>query len=88
MPTLPWLLLSKVSFQLPVLPQNQKLIPCRLCSIINSWEKRQQKLFSSNQRQSPAEQAQFDKDYEALQGEREKIVRDERTGFVWVMYRK
>ena len=54
-----------------------------------AWSKRYAKLMTERDgKQSASDRARFDKAYEDLQKERAKIVRDERTGFVWVMYRK
>jgi len=54
-----------------------------------AWEKRQQELFATmTDEMSEAAQDAFNAAYEALRQEREKIVRDEMTGFVWVMYQK
>ncbi|HLQ38254.1 MAG TPA: VCBS repeat-containing protein [Planctomycetota bacterium] len=53
------------------------------------WSTKQAKLFESRSgTPSEADQKKFDDDHAALQKEREKIVRDERTGFVWVLYGK
>lgn len=54
-----------------------------------AWDKKQQELFATmTGEMDEAGQQAFQAAYEALQQERAKIVRDEATGFVWVMYRK
>ncbi len=53
-------------------------------------ERRLQALFASQGEGEPSatEQQQFATAYEALQQERAKFVRDERTGFVWLLRRR
>ena len=53
------------------------------------WEKKQTKLFESNNGEmSEARQKEVQKAYEELREERAKIVTDEMTGFVWIMYQQ
>lgn len=57
-----------------------------------AWKTKQSEVFSSMQsngeQPTQEEQKKFQKAYEALMKERAKFVRDENTGFVWVLYRK
>lgn len=53
-----------------------------------SWEKRQQKMFESARSDDPDAQKRFREGYEKLQKERQKIVQDEMTGFVWLLRQK
>lgn len=54
-----------------------------------TWREKQKKLFSSQaQNQTDAQQEELQKAYEALEQERAKIVRDEMTGFVWLLLQK
>lgn len=56
---------------------------------VAAWDKKQQELLATmTGEMDDAGQQAFQSAYMALQREREKIVRDEATGFVWVMYRK
>jgi hypothetical protein len=56
---------------------------------LGEWEQRQRELLESNKPDSSKEeQESFRKAHAQLREERAKIVRDDRTGFVWVMYRK
>ncbi|MEO6593853.1 MAG: VCBS repeat-containing protein [Planctomycetota bacterium] len=53
------------------------------------WEARQQKAFEGmNGEMTDAQQKTFDASYKKLQDERKTIVRDDPTGFVWLMLRK
>lgn len=54
-----------------------------------AWNAKQAKAFESMQGDvSDADQRKFNDAYEALQKERKQFVRDDRTGFVWVLYGK
>ncbi|MCC7064534.1 MAG: VCBS repeat-containing protein [Planctomycetes bacterium] len=53
------------------------------------WREKQKKLFESQAaNQTDEQQEQFQKAYEALEEERTKLVRDEMTGFVWLLLQK
>lgn len=56
---------------------------------LGEWETKQQELSSKYANGATEEQQEaFQEAWEALYAEREKIVREERTGFVWALYRK
>ena len=54
------------------------------------WDKKMAKLYQDRERNgsSAADQQQWRQAYDALQAERKTFVRDERTGFVWLLRRK
>jgi hypothetical protein len=56
---------------------------------LRAWREKQDKLFSSQTgEQTATQQQEFQKAYEELQKERKKVVRDEVTGFVWLLVQK
>ena len=59
---------------------------------LRDWEAKETKVMAAQQTNggepSEADMKKFQDAYEALQKERETFVRDERTGFVWVLYQK
>jgi len=60
-------------------------------SKLAAWQAKQTKVFASmggKGEPTKEQQAAFQKAYEALVHEREQFLRDERTGFVWVLLRK
>ncbi len=50
-----------------------------------AWNKEQQKLFATPQGEDEASQQKWQQAYEKLEAARAKIVRDESTGFVWLL---
>jgi len=59
---------------------------------LRQWEAEEKKVLGAQQsgrgEPSEADAKKFREAYEAMQEKRQAIVRDERTGFVWVLYQK
>lgn len=53
-----------------------------------AWQKEQQQLFQTEQGDDEVSQKRWQDAYEKLEKEREKFMRDEMTGFVWLLRQK
>jgi hypothetical protein len=63
--------------------------PASVKESLDAWEKKLEKTLSElGGADTPDRQKAFSAAYEALINERDQFVREDRTGFVWVLYRK
>lgn len=53
-----------------------------------AWSKKQQKLFSTPQGNDEAAQEKWQKEYQALEKEKEAFAKEQMTGYVWLYLRK
>jgi len=77
-----------VGDQLTLLHLNEGVDAKQATTRLAAWNKKLQKLFESSNQAQDDDGNDFGKKYEAMQKEKAKFVKEEVTGFVWLLRRK